>query len=97
MKQLILFLAIPIFMSYGPNAVGYSTIIETTLSDNAIRETEDLMACNILSEYGDHRLIEGYLISKEPLQLMVNTPLFKYVPLSLEGADIDFCLVSKGH
>jgi len=102
MKRLLPFLLIPVFWTYGPNAVGYRTIIETNLDDINIPNGATL-TCNIQTEYGDHRLIEGKLNTVTVLNtqlhfIIVDTPLFKDVPLPLvETGEVEFCLVSGGH
>jgi hypothetical protein len=88
---------IPVFLITGPNAVGYETIVETTLGDcNLVSGMK--MACNFLTEYGDHRLIEGTLhkvtvLNTELPFIVVDTPLFKDVELPLPDHDVDFCLM----
>lgn len=95
MKRLLAFLVVPIFYFYGPNAVGYNQIIATDMNDPAI-QMGDKMACSYLSQYGDHRLLDGTLYMKEPFFLTVNTPLFKDVPLPIDMPGIEFCLVAPG-
>jgi len=98
MKRLLPFLLIPVFLTYGPNAVGYKTIIDTTLDDPAIQEGSTV-ACNWTTEYGDHRLVEGKLKRVEVLGiqlpfLLVDTPLFKEIPMPLLEDSIEFCVAS---
>ena len=88
---MIPFLLIPVFLTYRPNSVGYETIINTDLNDPAIK-TGDKLACNFALPNGDHRLIEGKLLMRKPLIMLVDTSLFKTVLLYVNEHDIEFCL-----
>ena len=97
LKRLIPFLLIPVFYAYGPNLVGYETIFETTLNDENALHDGQTIACNVLTQYGDHRLVEGRLKRVEIFDqqvhfIMVDTPLFKNIPLPLPESDVEFCL-----
>ncbi len=90
---------IPTFVAFGPNAVGYETIFETTLGDCNIPDQGAKVACLVDTEYGDHRLIEGklhkvHILNQELILLAVDTPLFKDVEIPLPEADVEFCLIS---
>lgn len=102
-KLLVPFLLIPVFFAYGPNYVGYETIIETNLNDGAAIQDGDKIACNFLTEYGDHRLVEGTFLRANPPMLLVDTPLFKNIPLPIEenfnssAISAEFCLTYNQH
>jgi len=94
MKKLLPFLLTPIFYFYGPNAVGYSQIIPTTL-ESVEAQSRDQIACSVISEYGDHRIIEGTLFSKTPFIILSDTPLFAAMPVPMAlFPTVEFCLVS---
>lgn len=96
MKKLLPFLLVPVFYFTNPNAVGHEDIIATNLEGLTVAE-RDTIACNVISEYGDHRLIEGTLFSKTPFIILSDTPLFDNMPVPMDlFPTIEFCLATPG-
>lgn len=85
-------LFVPVFYMFGPNGVGYETILITDTHDTAAIQQRDTVACNYVTSEGDHVLIEGVVFNTEPFLLLADNPL--YGILSDEGAE--FCLVKPG-
>lgn len=95
MKRFIWLLVVPVFFSYGPNLVGYETIIETTLDDANIQNGAK-MACEIQLDNGAHWLIEGKLLQTEPWILLYYNPVVDTVlPYPVENGRTQFCLTSE--
>ena len=93
MKRLLPFLLIPVFLTYGPNGVGYSTIVETTLDDNNL-PLGSVIACNFVLPNTEYVLLEGIMLSKEPLLLLANTRA-GLITLQAKDKDVEFCLISE--
>ena len=64
---------IPVFMAFGPNLVGYETIVVTSLNDFNI-PLGAKVACNFIAPDRDVILLEGVMLSKDPILLLEYPP-----------------------
>jgi hypothetical protein len=80
---------VPVFLAFGPNLVGYETIIFTSLNDCNI-PVGAKMACNFVSAENDHLLVEGTLYKKDPM--LFDTQRGFALPLTTDY--VEFCLMT---
>lgn len=94
MKRLLPFLLIPLFITYGPNAVGYETIITGQNVEDGNIPLGSQLACNFVLPDGRHILLEGVLLSKDPLFMLAQTHL-GILPIRAKSDQVEFCLISE--
>ena len=92
MKKLLFLLAVPVFYINRPD-VAYEQVQAVNMDYPGIQR-KDPIACSVISEYGDHRLIEGTLLTKTPFILLSDTPLFSKMPVAMGlYPTVEFCIV----
>lgn len=80
--------SVPVFLTYGPNLVGYETIIDTNLNEVRVG---GILACNFKINQTDHFLFEGTLHSKDPMVMDTH----RGFGLPLTNETVSYCLTSE--